>query len=104
MNEAPPSPEQFDRAEELRDTIRRLTADLAKAKRNEAEYVAAVYRAAKDAMAGLSIPAVPRPAKRRNSKREEVAVPLVSDLQLHKVTSDYNSAVCAERMKRYAQK
>src|SRR5665213_1665658 len=104
MNETPLSPEEFDQSEQLRDTIRRLTADLAKAKRNEAEYVAAVYRAAKDAMAGLSIPAVPRPAKRRHSKREEVAFPLVSDLQLAKVTPDYNSSVAAERMRLYAQK
>lgn len=98
------SPEEFAEDEDQRATIRRLSGQLAKARAYQAEYVAAVYRAAHDAMAGLSVPAVRVPLGDKRRHQEEVAVPLVSDLQLAKVTPDYNSDVCAERMRLYARK
>ena len=99
-----PSLDEFADVEDLRGTIRNLTRQLAKAKGNEAEYVAAVFHGARDAMRGLAVPPIAPPKRDGRKRTAEVCVPLVSDLQLAKVTPDYNSEVCAERMARYAQK
>lgn len=93
------------REEELRESLSRVTHQLATIKLNREELIEAVYRAARDAASGLTIPPVAPPViKSRRRRLPEVAVPLVSDLQLAKVTPDYNTAVCEERMERYADK
>jgi hypothetical protein len=93
-----------EQLEHLRNANARLARQLQEAKASKAELVAAVYRAANDAAQGLAIPPVPKPKADRRKRREEVAVPLVSDLQLAKLTPDYDSDVCEERMERYARK
>jgi hypothetical protein len=93
-----------DPLEHLRQANARLSRQLAEAKASKAELVQAVYRAASDAISGLSIPPVPKPEPDRRRRTAEVAVAVVSDLQLAKVTPTYNSEVCERRMELYAHK
>lgn len=100
--------EQIDsiqQLDDLRKSHERTLRALDKAKNGKQEYVEAMQRAVHDAIAGLTIPKVPKPRAAKQAKGdEEVAVPLVSDLQLAKVTPDYNSDVCEQRMVEYAEK
>jgi hypothetical protein len=90
---------------ELRAALNRALRDLDKAKVSREELVAAVYQAARDAFAALEIPPVPAPPKDRRTKaRPETAIAVLSDWQLGKRTPTYDSAVCEERVARYADK
>jgi hypothetical protein len=106
LNEYAADEEQEDREQKLRQTIDRLNRKLAESKAKEAELVDAVYQAALDGISGLTLPKIiKKPAARGDSiTSSEVCVPMVSDLQLAKVTPDYNSEVCEQRMERYATK
>lgn len=84
-------------------TIRRLTRELDKAKCSKAELVGAVYQAAKDAIGGLEIKPVPVPTTKTTNGGPEIAVAVLSDLQLAKVTPTYSSAICEERVEHYAR-
>lgn len=87
----------------LRQALQRSLRQLEAAKASKAELVEAVRSAAHDAASALEIPPVPKPSvdKRRGG---EVAVAVLSDWQLAKVTPSYSSSVCAERVDRYAEK
>jgi hypothetical protein len=105
------SPDDFEKQEaaaaetnELKATIRSLLRQNVKLKASKAELIEAVYRAAKEAAQGLEIVPVPVPIKDRRRGGAEIAVPLYSDLQLGKITPDYNSEVAEERMHLYADK
>ena len=50
------------------------------------------------------MPATPSPVNDSRTKGEEVAVAVLSDWQLAKVTPDYNSLICEERINKYADK
>lgn len=89
---------------ELRATNQRLTRELAGVKVRTSELVKAVYEAAKDAALSLDIPPIRPPKADRRATAEEVAIAVLSDWQLAKVTATYNSKVCAERIARYADK
>lgn len=88
----------------LRDALNRALRQLEAAKASKQELVEAVYRAAHDAAVALSYTAVPPPPKRKAARNAEVAVAVLSDWQLGKVTPDYNSEVCEQRIRRYAEK
>ncbi len=90
--------------EDSRATIRRLLLQVEKEKAKKAELVEAVYRAAKDAAAGLHLEPVTKPAPDRRRVGVETAVAVMSDWQLGKRTPTYNSEVCAERITRYGDK
>lgn len=91
--------------------VRRLAAELDRTRRQlwetkhkHADYLEAVTQAVTDAVALQKLRPVPAPLRRRMGRgKEEVCVPLLSDLQTGKVTPDYNSDVCAERVMRYAK-
>jgi predicted phosphodiesterase len=89
---------------DLKSAHTRTLRDLEKARVSKDDLVQAVYRAAKDASAALTVKPVTAPKADTRKRLEEVAVPLVSDLQLAKTTPDYNSKVCEERMELYADK
>lgn len=93
-----------DRIAELKATISRLTTQLRKAKVSKEDLVAAVYQAAKDNIIALDIKPVPSYTPDPRSHGEEVAVAVIGDWQLAKVTPDYNSQVCEERIELYADK
>lgn len=96
--------EEAQTVEELRKTVDRLGTQLARAKHSREELVEAVYRAARDASSALDIPKVPKPVADLRRKNSEVAVPVLADWQLAKVTPSYNSEVCEQRINLYADK
>ena len=95
------------RAADLEKTLRRLQRQLADAKAKSADLVAAVESAAHDA-ALIAGPAksVPFPPKRKQggNKHAETALLHLTDWQLGKHTSSYDSEICRERVHRVVQK
>ncbi len=91
-------------AADLRASNKSLLRQLGALKASREEYVEAVYRAVADAASSIVIPKpqTPRPDPRESS--EEVAVAVLSDWQLGKRTPSYDSAICAERIDRFADK
>lgn len=75
-------------------------------KHKHADYLTTVWEAVQDALAGVALQPVPRAVMFTGKPEadEEVCVPLLSDLQTGKVTPDYNTDVCRERVMRYAEK
>ena len=96
--------EGWQREDELRTALNKALRDLDKAKRDKAELVEAVYRAARDAAEGMTLPKVVAPPRDGRKKAGEVAVVLLSDWQLAKVTPTYNSQVCEARIATLAKK
>lgn len=91
--------------QELRQTIDRLSRQVAREKDRTELLVAAVHRAVRDAASGFVIPPVPKPARPLSGRgTEEKAIITLGDLQLAKVTPTYNSKVCEERVDLYADK
>lgn len=95
---------ESNKIKELKDTNERLLKQIDKLKDKKADLVDAVYRGAKDGMSTLSLPKIKAPAKTTAKKGEEICVPLLSDIQLAKQTSTYNTEVAEERVVRYAEK
>jgi hypothetical protein len=91
--------------DELKAAHNRVLRQLEKIKRSEDEYTEAVYRAARDAAAGMTIKAVPspKPDKRKNLG-ELAAVLLVADWQVGKITPDYSTEVASSRVSLLAKK
>lgn len=89
---------------ELKDSHIRALRQLERQRVSREELVEAVYRAAKDAAAGLRIPAVPKPKADKRRKEPEILVAVAADYQLGKVTPTYSSEVCAQRIELYAEK
>ena len=99
-----PSAEDLDLIA-LQKQLMKALRDRDDAIHKRADLAAAVYSAVNDCLDTLKFSPVPAPPKAKTHKTsEEVAVPLVSDLQLGKVTPTYNSQVAEERMERYANK
>jgi hypothetical protein len=82
----------------------RVLRQLEKIKRSEEEYTDAVYRAARDAAAGMTIKPVPQPKPDKRKKAEEKAVLLLADWQVGKITPTYSTEVAAQRVKLLAKK
>jgi hypothetical protein len=97
---------------DLRDALAKLKGErdklgreLYEVKHKRADYLATVWEAVQDALAGVSLQPVPQTVYPPDALGpEEVCVPLLSDLQTGKVTPDYNTEVCRERVMRYAEK
>lgn len=98
--------EDEDRVVILEDTIRKLHQRLQKLENRRREVSQAIYSAISECvpLLGESSLPPPTPPKDRRRKNEEVAVAWFSDWQLAKVTSTYDSQVCAERVGRYVDK
>lgn len=91
---------------ELKISYTKLLQEYEKLKAKEDHLADAVYRAVKDDLDTSSwkyIP-VPKPEPDKRKSGEEVAVAVLADWQLAKVTPDYNSIVCEDRIKKYAEK
>lgn len=89
---------------DLQQRLRQTSAALGKSKRSKAEYVAAVYEAIRDGLSTVELAPVPAPFVSRGIGSPEVAVAVLSDWQLGKVTPTYNSQVCEQRIGLYAEK
>lgn len=96
--------EAFVEEGDTKEALRRAHRDLAKAKASREELVQAVYQAVQDGVRTLQIDKVRSPSPDRRSKDPEVAVAILSDFQLAKVTRTYNTQVCADRVKLYGEK
>lgn len=84
-----------------RDALgRRLEA----VKHKHVDYIEAVVEATREAVGEIEIPPVPTPEIRSGPGKSEVAVALLSDLQTGKITPDYNTEVCRQRVLAYAHK
>jgi hypothetical protein len=92
---------QIDKLKAERD---RLSRELYDVKHKRADYLSTVWEAVQDALAGVALQPVPEPTWASGLGPEEVCVPLLSDLQTGKITPDYNTEVCRERVMRYAEK
>ena len=90
--------------QELRDALRRALRKVEESRVKKEELVNAVYRASRDAVAGISIPPVTRPPRDRRRGSAETAICLLADWQWGKRTPDYNSDVAAARVARYTER
>lgn len=94
------------RYEELRKAHERVLRQFEGLKKSREGYTEAIYQAVRDAHIGLEAPKIPKPPKQAavRSKTAEVAVAVLSDWQLAKITPDYNSEVCEKRIEEYGNK
>lgn len=98
-----------DRLSRMQAERDRLARELYEVKHKRADYLATVWNATQEAIAGQTIRPVklafPTSDDREYSRdAEEVAVALLSDLQTGKITPDYNTEVCRARVMEYARK
>lgn len=91
---------------ELKISYTKLLQEYEKLKAKEDHLADAVYRAVKDDLetSDWKYNPVPKPEGDKRKSGEEVAVAVLADWQLAKVTPDYNSIVCEDRIKKYAEK
>jgi len=89
---------------ELRLSYNKLLSEYNKIKTKSDDLAGAIYRAVKEDIASVKYVPVNKPKIERASKGEEVAVAVLADWQLAKVTPDYNSQVCEERINLFAEK
>lgn len=85
----------------------RLARQLHEVKHKQADYLATVEEAVRDSIGRIEIAPVPLAdyAGRDEALVDgEYAVALLSDLQTGKITPDYNTEVCRERVAAYAEK
>ena len=90
--------------EEFKKTNRQLLKQLEKAKHKKADLVNAVYEAVKNNLHLIEIPKVKAPKKDTRKANEEIAIALLSDIQLAKVTPTYNTEIAEKRVLYYADK
>jgi len=90
--------------QELKADNLKLLKSLEKAKNKKADMIEAVYEAVSTNLRTWDKPNIPKPKLHKRNKNEEVAVAVLSDVQLAKVTPDYNTQVAEERVIEYANK
>lgn len=96
--------DELARVKRERDRLARSLYDV---KHKRADYIEAVQTAAREAIELIEVPPVPAPDYLGMNNRPgspEVAVALLSDMQTGKLTPDYDSEVCRERVLKYARK
>lgn len=89
------------RVKRQRDSLARQLFDV---KHKHADYLETVWSAVTEAMGRIDIKPVRKPTLRQGKGKTEVAVPLLSDIQMGKLTPDYNSEVAHDRVIGYAHK
>jgi hypothetical protein len=97
--------EQAKQEAPAKDALYRALRELDRIKASRQELVDAVYRAASDAAAAVSLPPVAQPEQRPESgNAPETAIAVLADWQLGKRTPSYTSQVCAQRIEEYGDK
>lgn len=91
---------------DLRIAYTKLVQEYEKLKSKKDDLADAVYRAVIDTKITPQAEPTPSPVKvrKRTSSTEEVAVAVIADWQLAKITPDYNSEICEKRIEQYANK
>ena len=82
----------------------KLLKQLDKAKNKKEELIDAVYEAVSVNLKLWNKPKVPKPRASKRTTREEIAIAVLSDIQLAKITPDYNTEVAERRVIAYAEK
>jgi hypothetical protein len=90
--------------QELKQDNLRLLRQLDKAKNKKADLIEAIYEAVSTNLRTWDKPNIPKPTVSKKTKNEEVAVAVLSDIQLAKVTPDYDTKVAEKRVIEYAEK
>lgn len=90
--------------EAVKAELRKANQTISRMREEKMLLESAIVRAAKASFATINPPPVPAPKKDSRRKDEEVAVVLAADWQLGKVTPDYDSEVCEQRIRRFADK
>ncbi|MGW6260356.1 hypothetical protein [Streptomyces sp. NPDC055085] len=91
-----------DRLASMKRQRDNLARQLFEVKHKHADYISTVTETVAATIEGMTIPPVKAPQSLRASNSQLVAVALLSDLQTGKITPDYNTEVCTERVARYA--
>jgi hypothetical protein len=68
------------------------------------ELIEAVYQAAQEAATAMNLKPIAPPKADKRQAEDEVAILILSDWQLGKITPTYNSEVCADRIVQLAEK
>lgn len=89
---------------ELRIAYTKLLQEYDKVKGKQDALADAVYRAVKDEIGFYKESPIEPPVHDARTTGEEIAVAVLADWQLAKVTPDYNSSVCEERIGIFAEK
>lgn len=96
--------ENHDDLARVKRELSRVQRQLYEVKHKRVDYLQTVVEAVEGAIAGQTIAPVPLGAVHRESAASELyTVALLSDLQTGKITPDYNSMVCLDRVRLYAQ-
>ena len=90
--------------QELKADNLKLLKQVDKLKNKKADLIEAMFDAVRMNLATWAKPKIPTPTSSIKSKNEEVAVAILSDIQLAKVTPDYDSDIAEERVVAYAHK
>jgi hypothetical protein len=92
-------------AGDTKSALNRALRELDRIKKSREDVVEAVYQAARDACLAQSYSPVKPPPKAKASKgTPETAIAVIADWQLSKLTTTYNSSVCARRIEEYGDK
>lgn len=90
---------------ELRIAYTKLLQEYEKIKHKQTELCSTLYKAVSDELRTQKYVKVVKPQRdARSKKNEEVAVAILADWQLAKVTPDYNTQVCEDRIYKFADK
>lgn len=90
--------------QELKKDNLKLLKQLDKAKNRKEDLIDAVYEAVQTNLNLWNKPKIPKPIITKKQKNEEVAIAVLSDIQLAKITPDYNTEVAEKRVVAYAKK
>lgn len=89
----------------LKRQLRSINQQLYEVKHKHSDYLSTVDTAVREAIAGIEIgTVVPADGGIITTGRPEYALAVLSDLQTGKLTPDYNTDICRERVMRYAEK
>lgn len=95
-----------ERILDLKKVIERQRKKIDKLSDKKADMVEAMNMAISDGIKELDLRPVKPPTKSRKKQKEspEICVPLLSDIQLAKITPTYSTEIAEERVVRYAEK
>ena len=96
---------ESQKIQELKADNLRILRQLDKAKNKKADLIDAMYEAVSTNLRTWDKPKIPKPTiKKKQKTAEEIAVAILSDVQLAKVTPDYDTNVAEARVVEYANK
>ena len=94
-----------ERIADLKAVIERQRKSIDKLKDKKADLIDAMHLAIKDGISELDLrPVKPSTKTDKRKKDEEICVPLLSDIQLAKITPTYSTEVAEERVIRNEKK